>query len=99
MTILSTWTQQPGDRLDWDIYYGSAPDGSDDWLSSGDTIASVTTTVDVSGLVVTSSNTTKMVKLWVSSGVSGTKYKVTITITTIGGRIKQDEVFFLIREI
>lgn len=99
MSVIANWGQQPGEKLDWDIFYGGAPDGSDDWLSAGDSLASVVTTVDVPGLSVESSCTAKSVKLWVFGGVSGMKYKVTITVTTTSGRTKQDEVYFRIREV
>ena len=99
MSVIANWGQQPGETLDWDIFYGGSPDGSEDWLSFGDSIQSVVTTVDAPGLSVVSSCTEKRVKLWVSGGVSGVKYKVTITITTANGRTKQDEVYFRIREV
>lgn len=97
MPILATYEQQPADRLDYDIYFANNPDGSPDWLTTGDSISGVTFDAD-DGITVTEEHTTSRVKLWVSGGAHGSTYKVEVTITTAGGRIKQVEVRFKIRE-
>jgi len=89
MAVLATYTQQPADRLDYDIPCD---------LATGDSIASVTDTVTPSGLTVTSLNDNPNVKLWVESGTSGVTYKVEVTITTTLGRIKQVELKFKIKD-
>ena len=98
MAVLATYTQQPADRLDYDVYYASAPDGTADWLDTGDSIASVTSAVDVVGLTVTHVLTSPRVKLWVSGGVAGVAYKITVTVTTTLGRIKQDEMKIRVKD-
>ena len=99
MSIIATYTQQPADRLDYDVYYASAPDGTPDFIDTGDSLASVVTSVTPTGLTVTSLLTDNRVKLWVSDGVDGVTYKVTITATTTLGRVKQDELRFKLREV
>ena len=91
MAVLNTYVQQPDDRLDYDIPY---------LLNSDDSLASVAVEVTPAGLDVTGlvdPDATSTVKLWVEGGVSGTKYKVEVTITTTLGRVKEDEVIFKIR--
>ena len=103
MAILATYEQQPGEKLDYDVYYRNSPDGKDDWLDAGDALNNAKTTVSTSptGLTVTqiTLSSSDRVKLWVSGGVSGVKYKVTLTVGTLLGRVKQDEVLFKIKEI
>lgn len=90
--ILSTYTKQPADTLDYDVDYT-------EWLDAGDTLISAVTSVDVVGLTVAAPMIVgSKVKLWVSSGTHGTTYKVTLTVTTEHGRIKQDEVRFKLKD-
>ena len=89
MAYLASYTQQPADRLDYDIPCD---------LASGDSIASVDKTVTPSGLTVTAINDNPNVKVWVEDGTAGTTYKVEITITTTLGRVKQVELRFKIKD-
>lgn len=98
--ILGTQTQQPDELLDYDINYKS-------WLVGTDRIANATAVVEPAydettnpnGLRATYlSHDGEKVKLWVKSGVSGVTYKVTLTVETDDGRIKQDEIKFKIKE-
>jgi hypothetical protein len=99
MTIIATFSQQPADKLDYDVWYANAPDGTPDWLSANDTIISQVATVAPVGLILDALKTADRVKLWVSGGTSGVTYKVTLTVTTEAGRVKQDELKFRIKEI
>jgi hypothetical protein len=89
MALLATYTQQPADRLDYDIPYD---------LADGDSILTVTVAVTPSGLIVNEYSSVDTVKLWVESGVTGATYKVEVTTTTTLGRIKQDEIKFKIKD-
>lgn len=98
--ILGTKTQQPDELLDYDISYKN-------WLVGTDRIATVNATVEPpydvdtnpDGLRATYlSHDGEVVKLWVRGGISGTTYKVELTIETDDGRIKQDELRFKIKE-
>ncbi len=87
--LISTYTQQPADRLDYDIPCE---------LSTGDSISSVSATVTPAvGLTVTAINDNPNAKLWVEDGVVGT-YKVEVLIVTTLGREQQVEVRFRIKD-
>jgi hypothetical protein len=91
--ILGTVTQQPAERLDYDIDYAEQ-----DFLTAGETISSATAAVTPAGLSVALVNVSTRVKLWVEGGSAGTTYKVTVTATTSDGRIKQDELKVRIKD-
>lgn len=98
--ILGTFIKQPAENLDYDIDFS-------EFLSSGDTLQStgeppapnpLNVTVSPTGIVVGSTfvtNDGKTIKQWLSGGTNGVKYKITLTATTNGGRIKQVE--FVVR--
>ena len=94
--MLDTKIKQPADQLDYDIDFSR-------WLPDGDTILTVTTHVDPPydedeqiGLKVDSAYVDSPdLKLWLSGGENGSTYKVTATVATSGGRVK--EVDFKIR--
>lgn len=95
MALIATFEKQPADVLDYDIDYTT-------WLPDNDAIASAVAVVAPEGgltvdLTLVTENNTR-VKIWVSGGVSGTTYKVEITVTTDDGRVKQDEVRFRVKE-
>lgn len=91
--ILATYTKQPDEVLDYDIDYT-------DWLD-GDTLLGAEAAVSPSGELTVLDPMPIVgdrVKIWASSGVSGGSYKVEVTITTNGGRVKQDEVRIRVKE-
>lgn len=96
---LAKYIKQPSERKDYDIDYG-------DWLAySGDTIDQVETSVqcltnssDTSLVVDQVQNTLTVTKLWVSGGTDGARYKITIKLTTTGGRIDESELLFTVKD-
>lgn len=87
--------KQPGETLDYDVDLS-------EFLPSTDAPASVTKAVSPSGLSLgtTSINaSTKVVKQWISGGAAGTTYKVTLTITSTEGRIKEVEFKIRVKEL
>lgn len=86
---LASYTQQPADRLDYDIPVD---------LSEGDTVNAATVAVTPTGLTVVAVTTDDTVKLWVEDGVAGTVYKAEVTITTALGRTRQVELRFRIKD-
>lgn len=93
MAIIARYTPQPSDNLDYDVRY-------DDFLSEGDSLAYGTATVSPVGLVVQSPMVVgQTLKLWVSGGVAGVKYKVTLRAFTTLGREKEDELIFKVKEV
>lgn len=90
--ILGTFEKQPADVKDYDIDYSQ-------WLVSGDAIATATAVVDQAGLVVDSTfASTNKVKVWLSGGASGVKYKVTVTVSTDDGRVLQHEFVIKVKD-
>lgn len=83
--MLGTKQKDPADVLDYDINY-------QDWLPSGDTITTVTTDVSPAGELAVDSVqiSSPEVKAWVSGGVDGTTYTITVTAATTGGRVKEE---------
>lgn len=82
---LGTFTKQPVDVKDYDLDYS-------EWLVAADTVEAAEVTVEPSGLTVGSVFTQdKKIKVWLSAGTNGTVYKLTVTMTTADGRVKQDE--------
>ena len=92
--MLGTFTKQPVDRLDYDLDYGQ-------WLSAGDNLESViveatpTGSLNVEQVFIADPK----VKVWLSGGVSGTTYKITITTTTADTRVRQDEFKLRVKEV
>lgn len=96
--ILSQYEKQPAEVKDYDIRY-------DEWLSPpSDTLYDATTAVvcltsDDATLVVDSVDITATVaKLWVSGGTAGERYKLTVRVTTAGGRIDESELVFKVKD-
>lgn len=106
MGILAKFDKQPVEVLDYDFNF-------EPWLTDRtDTIVTRNVTVDSgidletqeastgSGIVVNSSVISGgIVKAWLSGGTHNTRYKVTCTIVTVGGRTKQAEITVTVKEV
>lgn len=63
------------------------------FLTGGDTVTSATASASPAGLTVTvSEQTTEQPSLWVSGGIVGVTYVVTLIFTTTVGRTKEFDV-------
>lgn len=92
MSILAKFTKQPVEVQDYDIDFNS-------YLASQSDTASAHAVMADSGITVASSNLTAgVVKVFVSGGVDGGQYKVSASITTAGGRLKQGDILIRVRE-
>ncbi|WP_339886468.1 hypothetical protein [Vreelandella maris] len=97
MAILGTFTMQPADEWDYDIDYS-------EWMPESDGLSenvAPEVTASPEGLMVesvTRDYDNKRVKVWLSGGVDGERYKVEITTRTREGRVRQDEFFVIVRE-
>lgn len=92
MSILGKFTKQPGDTQDYSISYV-------DWLAGmSDTGLSHTVTVDTGITLGSSTLSGGVVTVWLSGGTDGNTYKVTCTLTTTGGRVKQAEILVKVKE-
>lgn len=92
MSILGSFVKQPAEYIDYDIDYSK-------WLEASETISSQTTTA-TAGITVSSSinGSGKITKTWVSGGLNGSTYKVTVMVTTSIGRIKESEFYIRSKE-
>lgn len=91
---LARFAKQPAERKRYTIDYS-------DWLDTGETISLVAFTVSPTGLEIDAYSIAvsgTSVAFFANYGVNGTAYTVTVTITTSGGQIKEDEILFAVRE-
>lgn len=88
--MLGIVQKQPADKLDYDVDFSR-------WITDDDEITTVASAVDPDGslIVDTVSVASPSVKVWLRGGESGKSYKVTLTVSTAFGRIK--EVDFRVR--
>jgi hypothetical protein len=90
--ILDKFTKQPADVQVYGISFV-------DWLDGfGDTGLSIDVTVDEGLTKLAFQLVSGVAKVWVSGGSDGESYKVTVTLTTTGGRVKQDEILIRVKE-
>ena len=96
--ILAKYEKQPAEVKDYDIDYS-------DWLiPAADTINGITTAVTsetqaTPTLVVDYTQLTiTLAKLWISGGTVGVQYKITVRMTSAGGRIDESELIFSIKD-
>lgn len=81
---MNLFQKQPADQLDYDLDFS-------DWLTEDDTIngADAVSSVPEELAIESVSVSGQTVKVWVSGGVDGSTYKITTTVTTALGRIKE----------
>ena len=98
--IIGTVVQQPGDTLDYDIlyepfFYSYAINGVIDDIKL-DGLSITVSPEGVTSEVIRLDNNNA--KVWLSGGVSGVTYKVTITMESTNNRIKEDEILMIVEE-
>lgn len=92
MGILGKFTKQPVEVQDYDIDFG-------EYLTSQSDTAVSHTTAAESGVTIMSSNLVgSVVKVFVAGGTDGNQYKVSATVTTTGGRVKQGDILVRVKE-
>ena len=91
--IIGMAQKQPAEYLDYNVDFS-------EWMPEDDQIASATVAVSPEGELTadTISIMTPIVKFWAAGGTAGKTYKLTVKITTEGGRIKEDELKIRVRE-
>ena len=99
MAVIGKDIKHPLEIDDWDVDYA-------DWMPSGDGVDFITTSVrvlsgpDTTPLVVDKTQATaKTVKVWLSGGADGAKYRVQVTCNTMNGRVKEAEFDIAVKEI
>ena len=102
MGILAKFRKQPDDVQDFDISYV-------DWMGElSDTAPGPATSTPGPNCLVVTAETgidivatallNGVVKIYTSGGTSDATYKITVTLTTVGGRTKQAEVSVKVKE-
>jgi len=91
--IIGKYTKQPGETLDYEVIY-------DDFFSNRpDSAVSAIATAQAGITIVSQLLTGNDFKVVLSGGTTGTKYKITILMTTTEGIVKEDEFFVVVKEI
>ena len=97
MSIIGTILQQPGELLDYDIDYTGffSSSENDDSISTtpGQCSAVVTPDYGVNCQVVRSSSTT--LKIVVSNVTANVEFKITVTMVSEVGLVKEDELILV----
>ena len=101
MPILATYTKQPADVQDYDIDFASeylaglndAAPGPSGLLVSYEVIIPLPSYSTEDGIFSIESFALNqgIAKVWISGGFDSEKFKVTVTLSTAGGRVKQVE--------
>jgi hypothetical protein len=96
--ILATYEKQPAEYKDYDIDYSKWLTPADDVIDS--ITATVTSAAENSPTLEVDNiqNTVYIAKLWVAGGTVGVKYKITVLMTSAGGRIDESELIFNIKD-
>jgi hypothetical protein len=98
---ITTYEKQPADVQDFDFDFSA-------YLTAlGDTGSSIALAEVEDGITLDSSSLTTsasgvsggLVKVWLSGGTSGEKYKVTVRLDTTGGRTREAEIYVRVKEI
>lgn len=86
MAILDNFSKQSAEVQDYDI------DFTEYLYPFTDTPLSFTVTADTGITLALSSITGNVVKVWLAGGTDQIDYKVSIVMTTTGGRVKQADI-------
>jgi len=91
MSSLGKFVQQPNEIIDYSIDFGPWVDDRNDY------VVSYVASVDA-GINIGSSRDTNVVRVVVSGGTTGNRYKVTVRATTAGGLVKEVEFWVRVKE-
>lgn len=92
---LETFWKQPADVQDYDIDCSEYLDDLADTIQSHEVDPVLGLSIDASTVL----SGDKVVKVWISGGLSGQTYRVTLRITTVGGRVKEGEIVLKVKEV
>ncbi len=94
MSTIASYDKDPSATLDYSIDWSA-------WLPSGDTIDTATWTA-TTGLTVEASPAPSVASgiatVWLSGGVSGTRYTATCQVTTTAGRIDERSITIAVKD-
>jgi hypothetical protein len=94
MTVLAKFEKQPNEVQDFDIDFSEYLTGLSDYGISKVVTADIGLTILASTLLFSGT----VVKVFTSGGTDGVTYKITVTLTTNGGRVKQAEIKVKVKE-
>lgn len=102
--ILGTFDKQPAETLDYDIDFTQILDDADLLASAGDPAVPLPLSVTVTPAGLTLGPTFvigggKVIKQWLSGGNNRQRYKITLTVTSNAGRVKQVEFEVRVRDV
>jgi len=96
--IIERFIKQPREVKDYVIGYK-------EWLAEGDTVNDVNVVIEclndpIDNALINDSVTLSPdgIKLWMSGGTHGNKYKLTLLVYTLGGRIDEIELIITIKD-
>jgi len=93
MSVLGKYYKQPRENRDYDVLYTKF------FSKRTDTISTVSVVADP-GVTIGASATLGLVfKVFIGGGTDGQTYKVTVTMTSSTGVIKEDEFYVTVKEI
>lgn len=101
MSILKKFSKQPSEVQDYDIDFSPWLTGLSDTISSFVATSEPVTAEGESGIppaIDTSAQAGSRIKVWMSGGTDGSASKVTVRVTTAGGRVKEDEIIVRVKE-
>lgn len=91
---MDTFNKQSADQLDFDADFSR-------WLPDDDVVLIATAVSDnPTELIIEQTQwTDQLVKVWCAGGTNGSKYKITVTAQTAGGRIKEHEFIIRVKDL
>lgn len=100
MTILGRFDKQPAEVLDYQFDFTAwLSDRADTILGTPTVTSAVVKGVSVAALNISNISTAfGIVRFFASGGTTGCQYEITCTLTTPGGRTKQDEMVIAVKE-
>ena len=92
MSILGRFVKQPLEILDYDVDFSA-------WFAGrGDTPASIAVITEPGIVLVGNSLVGTMVKVVLSGGTDGVKYKITVRLTTTSGIVREADFSVAVKE-
>jgi hypothetical protein len=99
MSLLGNFTKQPAEVETYSISYNDDLTANDNLLSSIAAVSGSDSALVVDYVAVIEQPTDHRVRVKLSGGTNGVRYKVSVTTTTADGRVLQDEFFVKIKDI
>ena len=98
---MDTFIKQPHEILDYDVDFTAflAITPADTLSTATSAISGGTASLTDYLTIDTTVVATPIVKVWLSKGQTGNKYKVTVIATTVGGRVKEHEFYIKVKDL